>query len=63
MPKDILSRRSVLVANLRFEPWDGSLVVRKVEPDDAGKYLCLVTNGVGEERATITLDVHGNTPK
>ncbi|KAM7314251.1 Down syndrome cell adhesion molecule-like protein Dscam2 [Ixodes scapularis] len=51
------SRRSVLAGSSRFEPSDGSLIIRKVEPEDAGKYLCLVSNGVGEERATVTLDV------
>lgn len=56
------SRRSVLAGSSRFEPSDGSLIIRKVEPEDAGKYLCLVSNGVGEERATVTLDVQGMNP-
>ncbi|KAH7985852.1 hypothetical protein HPB51_026743 [Rhipicephalus microplus] len=47
----------VIVGSSRHEPTEGSLLIRKVEPQDAGKYLCLVTNVVGEERATITLDV------
>nr|XP_037279893.1 LOW QUALITY PROTEIN: Down syndrome cell adhesion molecule-like protein Dscam2 [Rhipicephalus microplus] len=46
-----------IVGSSRHEPTEGSLLIRKVEPQDAGKYLCLVTNVVGEERATITLDV------
>ncbi|KAL1487360.1 hypothetical protein MTO96_030974 [Rhipicephalus appendiculatus] len=47
----------VVVGSSRHEPTEGSLLIRKVEPQDAGKYLCLVTNAVGEERAIITLDV------
>ncbi|KAL1472308.1 hypothetical protein MTO96_039430, partial [Rhipicephalus appendiculatus] len=47
----------VVVGSSRHEPTEGSLLIRKVEPQDAGKYMCLVTNAVGEERATITLDV------
>ncbi|KAL1481412.1 hypothetical protein MTO96_034480, partial [Rhipicephalus appendiculatus] len=47
----------VAVGSSRHEPTEGSLLIRKVEPQDAGKYMCLVTNAVGEERATITLDV------
>ncbi|KAL3253629.1 hypothetical protein MRX96_054422 [Rhipicephalus microplus] len=47
----------VIVGSSRHEPTEGSLLIRKVEPQDSGKYLCLVTNVVGEERATITLDV------
>ncbi|XP_054926804.1 cell adhesion molecule Dscam1-like isoform X1 [Dermacentor andersoni] len=47
----------VVVGSSRHEPSEGSLLIRKVEAQDAGKYLCLVTNAVGEERATITLDV------
>ncbi|KAL1476140.1 hypothetical protein MTO96_018761, partial [Rhipicephalus appendiculatus] len=47
----------VVVGSSRHEPTEGSLLIRKVEPQDAGKYLCLVTNTVGEERATITLEV------
>ncbi|KAL3253521.1 hypothetical protein MRX96_054575 [Rhipicephalus microplus] len=50
-------RNPVIVGSSRHEPTEGSLLIRKVEPQDAGKYLCLVTNVVGEERATITLDV------
>ncbi|KAL3225819.1 hypothetical protein MRX96_025513, partial [Rhipicephalus microplus] len=47
----------IVVGSSRHEPTEGSLLIRKVEPRDAGKYLCLVTNAVGEERATITLNV------
>ncbi|KAL1475512.1 hypothetical protein MTO96_019559 [Rhipicephalus appendiculatus] len=48
---------AVVVGCSMHEAAEGSLLIRKVEPQDAGKYLCLVTNAVGEERATITLDV------
>ncbi|XP_037518237.1 Down syndrome cell adhesion molecule-like protein Dscam2 [Rhipicephalus sanguineus] len=47
----------VVSGSSRYEPTEGSLLIRKVDPQDAGKYLCLATNAVGEERATITLDV------
>ncbi|XP_077564303.1 cell adhesion molecule Dscam1-like [Haemaphysalis longicornis] len=46
-----------VVGSSRHEPTEGSLLIRKAEAQDAGKYLCLVNNAVGEERATITLDV------
>ncbi|XP_075749282.1 cell adhesion molecule Dscam1-like [Rhipicephalus microplus] len=50
----------IVVGSSRHEPTKGSLLIRKVEPRDAGKYLCLVTNAVGEERATITLNVRSS---
>ncbi|XP_064472105.1 cell adhesion molecule Dscam1-like isoform X2 [Ornithodoros turicata] len=44
--------------NGRVEPLDGSLIIRKITSEDSGRYLCTVSNGVGEETAHITLQVH-----
>ncbi|KAH7952104.1 hypothetical protein HPB52_018631 [Rhipicephalus sanguineus] len=47
----------VVVGSTRHEPNEGLLLIRKVEPQDARNFLCLVITAVGEEWATITVNV------
>ncbi|KAL4647022.1 immunoglobulin superfamily member 10 [Arapaima gigas] len=41
---------------------NGSLDIRRIEPADAGEYVCTARNAAGDDRKVYGLDVDGNPP-
>lgn len=48
---------SLPVMMIRFETKGAHLMIEDVEPEDAGVYVCIATNGFGSQRAAIQLIV------
>jgi len=44
----------------RVKQLGGTLIIREAKVDDSGKYLCVVSNSVGEESVETVLTVTGN---
>ncbi|GIY01317.1 ig-like domain-containing protein [Caerostris darwini] len=48
-----------LTKNQRFVELGGTLIIRRAEPEDSGKYICYVNNSVADERVDTELLVSG----
>lgn len=56
---DGFSRQPVQLDD-RVKQLGGTLIIREAKVDDSGKYLCVVSNSVGEESVETVLTVTGN---
>ncbi|XP_022240089.1 Down syndrome cell adhesion molecule-like protein Dscam2 isoform X2 [Limulus polyphemus] len=57
---DIYPKTVPVVYDARLVKIGGSLLLRKVTPEDSGKYVCLVKNNNGQDKTEINLTVREN---